>query len=279
MESKVRTVVLISDLHCGSALGLCPSRGVALDGGGWYQPTRVQRKIWTHWEEFWGQWVPRETEGEPYVLIVNGDAIDGEPHRSKALISSNVATQADIAYECLAPCVDRAVATYMTRGTEAHVGKSAEQEELLGRRLGVEVDANGFSTRDELWMDLAGHLGHITHHVATTTSWMYESTAPWREVVLCLESAVRSGQRAPEWIARAHRHREFSGRIYTADGRVVVVVTPGWQAKTPYVYRTAARNESPHFGGSIVRVSSKGELYAESFVRFLRREQADIVTV
>lgn len=275
----MRTIVLISDLHCGSLLGLCPDRGITLDGGGHYEPNQVQQKIWSYWQEFWSEWVPRETEDEPFVLVVNGDVIDGQPHGSKALITANMATQARIAREVLEPAVAMAAATYMTRGTEAHVGKSAEDEERLGRELGVVPDDDGHYTRDELWIELAGHLGHVTHHIATASSWMYESTAPWREVVLSLEAAVRTCQAPPQWIARGHRHREFTGRTYTHDGRVLVVVTPGWQAKTPYVYRTVARNEFPQFGGSIVRVSNKGELYAESYVRFIRRDKRSVVVV
>ena len=41
-----KQVVVVSDIHCGCRLGLCPKEGVALDDGGLYMPSRIQKKVW-----------------------------------------------------------------------------------------------------------------------------------------------------------------------------------------------------------------------------------------
>ena len=37
---------VVSDLHCGSTLGLCPPEGVQLDDGGQYLPSAAQKALW-----------------------------------------------------------------------------------------------------------------------------------------------------------------------------------------------------------------------------------------
>src|SRR5262245_51985783 len=98
-------MVVVSDMHCASTLGLCPPQGHKLDDGGEYKPSDVQKKVWAIWEEFWNIWVPKVTKGEPWDLLVNGDAIDGDHHRTTTTISRNLHDQFRAATDCLAPIV------------------------------------------------------------------------------------------------------------------------------------------------------------------------------
>ena len=86
--NTIKNVVVISDTHCGCQLGLCPPV-VNLDNGGTYVQSSLQKKLWEMWNEFWDVWIPMVTKGEPYIIVHNGDAIDGVHHNSVTQITHN----------------------------------------------------------------------------------------------------------------------------------------------------------------------------------------------
>ena len=270
-----RSVIVVSDTHCSCRMGLYPDHSLTLDGGVSAGPSPLQQKMWRLWQEFWTDWVPAATKGEPYIVVHNGDAIDGVHHGSKTQVSQNLADQQMIALECLRPVTERAEVYYHIRGTEAHVGQSGEHEENLARALGAKPDSDGHSARWELWLDLHGHLIHLTHHVGVSGSSSYESTAPFKEMVEGYVDAGRWDRKPPQVIVRSHRHRHIEVRTPSRDGHSIVTVTPGWQLKTPFVYRMAgARQSQPQVGGILIRVGDR-MLYTDSKVWSLEPPQTE----
>lgn len=250
-------IVVVSDLHCGCKMGLCPPGGVVLDGGGEYMPSKLQRQVWNMWTEFWEEWVPTVTHGEPYTVVVNGDALDGVHHRATTQISHNLADQANIAYEVLAPVVDKASRYYHIRGTEAHVGPSGAEEDRLAQRLNAIPNEEGQSARHELWIRCGSALCHITHTVGTTSSSAYEATAVYKEHVEAFVEAGRWGQEPPQIVVRSHRHRNFETRTQMSGGYGTSLITAAWQLKTPFVFRIGLRQSQPQIGGSIIRAGDE----------------------
>lgn len=104
----INNLIVVADLHCGCQLGLCPPEGIKLDEGGEYKPSELQQKMWYHWREFWDDWVPRVTRGEPYAVLSNGDATDGVHHQSVTQITHNLKDQQEIAFKILSPIVAKA---------------------------------------------------------------------------------------------------------------------------------------------------------------------------
>lgn len=254
----VRNVIVVSDLHSGCRLGLCPPEGVILDDGGPCMPSTLQLKVWTMWREFFDVWVPQVTHGEPYVLVCNGDAIDGVHHGSTTQMSQNIEDQVKVARACLLPEVRRAAAYYHVRGTEAHVGQSALHEERLASDLGALPNEVGQHARWELWLNLCGHRLHFLHHIGTTGSSAYEATAVHKETVESFVESGRWGDAPPEVIVRSHRHRYIEVRIASTNGYTSSVVTPAWQLKTPFTYRIpGARLSQPQIGGIVIRVGDE----------------------
>ncbi len=268
--------VVVSDIHAGCQLGLCPDGGVRLDEGGTYQPSSIQRKIYGHWREFWDRWVPSVTKGEPYGIIVNGDTIDGTHHGATHQISHNLQDQANIAYELLAPEVERAGGRlYMIRGTEAHVGKSGVQEEALAERLEAIPNEFGQRARYELWKRIGGGLIHVLHHIGTSGSQAYEATAVHKELTEAFLESGRWGNRPPDIIVRSHRHRLLRTEVPTHRRVAIAVVTPGWQAKTPFAWKIAgARQSLPQFGGILIRHGDE-DLFVRTFVRSIERSRVE----
>jgi len=269
----IKNIVVISDSHCGCQLGLCPPE-VKLDNGGTYQHSSLQKKVWDMWEYFWGNWVPMVTRNEPFILVHNGDVIDGSHHGSVTQITQNITDQIQIAKDILYPIVNdkNCAGYYHIRGTEAHVGKSGQAEEGLAKSLNAIPDEIGNYARWELWMKLNGNLIHFSHHIGTTSSANYESTAPYKEYIESLTDAARWHNQPPDVIVRSHRHRSIETRIPTANGYGIAVITPAWQLKTPFTFRVAlGRSSMPQIGGILIRHGDEDTIFTRSKVWNIER--------
>jgi len=274
----INNLVVISDIHAGCKLALCPKGGVQLDEGGIYMPSKPQQKLWVMWEYFWDKWVPMVTRGEPYAVVCNGDAVDGVHHNSVTQITHNLTDQGKIAYEILKPVVDKCGGRYYhIRGTEAHVGSSGMQEEALAAKLGAIPDEQGNFARWELWVEVGKGLVHLTHHIGTCGSMAYETSAVQKELEQSFVEAARWGARPPDVIVRSHRHRNVETRIRAKNGFATACVTAGWQLRTPFVYRLAGgRTSQPQIGGTVVRYGDE-DMYTRHQVWDIERQKTVVL--
>jgi hypothetical protein len=274
----IRNLVIVSDLHCGCRLGLCPPDGITLDEGGTVGPSDLQRKVWEWWREFWDDFVPHVCHGEPFAVVVNGDAIDGVHHGSVTQISHHLGDQNRLAVKVLEPIVKACEGRYYhIRGTEAHVGKSGQEEERLAAALNAVPNEQGQHARWELWARVGRGLVHLSHHIGTTGSMHYESTALMRELTEAYVEAGRWGEEPPDVVVRSHRHRSAEVRVQTRKGFATVVTTPGWQLKTPFVYKIpGGRQSQPQIGGLVVRCGDD-DVYTRPFVRSLSRPREEVL--
>lgn len=272
----MNNIVVISDIHAGCKLGLCPPEGLNLDEGGRYLPSEPQTKVWAMWEHFWNVWVPHVCHDEPYVIVFNGDAIDGVHHGAVTQITHNLTFQKQLAYNILAPQVTnkQCVGYYHIRGTEAHGGKSGAEEEALASWLGAMPNELGQFARYELWYQLGEALVHFAHHIGATGSAAYESTAVMRELVTAYTEAGRWHDQPPDVVVRGHRHRQSEVRVPTRLGYGISFTTPGWQLKTPLVFRMAQKLSQPQFGGSIIRMGDS-DVYTRHKVWSLQRPKVE----
>ena len=271
MNTGIKNVIVISDTHCGCKLGLMPPE-VQLDEGTIIRQSPLQVKTWEMWNHFWDEWVPKVTKGEPYVVVHNGDAIDGVHHQSTTQVSQNITDQLMIGVDVLKPRIQKAEAYFHIRGTEAHVGKSGQDEEKLAKELNSSPDELKNYARWELWLRINGSLIHFTHHIGTTASASYESTAVYKELVEAYNEAGRWGEEPPDVVVRSHRHRQFETRVPTKKGYGISLVTPAWQLKTPFVWRGAlGRTGTPQIGGYLIRTGSVDGIYTRFKVWHLDR--------
>jgi hypothetical protein len=214
-----------------------------------------QQKIWDCWRYFWDEWVPTATRGEPYVVVVNGDMIDGRHHGATHQFTQDISDQTRVAYEVLAPEVAKSHGLYFVSGTPAHVGESGENEEKLAEKLGAIQDRDtGNFSRFELYLQVGQALTHFSHHIGVTGSMAYETTALTKEFnEFCAESA-RWARPIPDIIVRSHRHRHAEVRVPTSRGYGIIFVTAAWQLKTPFLFRVpGGRVTTPMIGGSLIR--------------------------
>jgi hypothetical protein len=281
-KQKPRNLVVVSDTHCGCRLGILHPDGAAVDGGGRYMPSKFQSQMWTLWREFWDEWIPEVTRGEPYDLVHNGDAIDGVHHRSTTQISHNLEDQQRIAEAVLDEQVMRCKASggtyYHIRGTEAHVGQSGEYEERLARRIGAKPNDENQYARFDLWKRVGTQtkrvrapLVHLLHHIGTTASAAHESSAVNAELTASYVEAARWGREPPDFIVRSHRHRSIAVDLNSSKGYAAAIVTPAWQGRTPFTWKIpGARISEPQVGGVIIRQGEE-EFYYRRWVRSFDR--------
>ncbi len=272
--NDIRQVIVIADLHCGCRLGLYPPESILLklDEGVTYMPSELQLKMWDWWTHFWNDWTPKMTRRQPFAVVVDGDTTDGRHHGTVTQISQNLSDQRKIALAILRPIVEMCEGRfYMIRGTEAHGGVSGENEETLAQELGAIPDELGHYARWEMWMRVAGRLAHITHHIGTTGSMAYETTALMKEYAEACAEAGKWHYDLPDVVIRAHRHRHAEIRVPTANGDGICCVTPGWQLRTPLSYRMAlGRTTTPQMGGILWRVGDE-ESFTRHFVKNIQR--------
>jgi hypothetical protein len=214
--------------------------------------------MWALWQQFWLEWVPDVTRGEPFDVVHNGDAVDGTHHNSTTQISHNLEDQSRIAEAVLRPvvaqCVNSGGTYYHIRGTEAHVGQSGENEERLARSLGAKPNTHGQYARFDLWKRVGTCLVHLLHHIGTTSSAAHEASAVNAELTAEYVEAARWHREPPDFIVRSHRHRSIAVDLNSAKGYAAAIVTPAWQGKTPYVWKIpGARISEPQFGGILIR--------------------------
>lgn len=263
-----RQIVVIADTHCNSTIGLCRPEGHRLDDGGTYLPSRFQRKLWALFEELRGEWIPRVTKGEPWDLVINGDAIDGDHHKTPTIISRNMQDQFRVARETLGGIVGECKASggsyCHVRGTEAHVGPSAQEEERLAEALGAVPDGSGNFSRWRLTRKLGDHVVTFRHHIGGGASGGYEATALSKTQHAQFAEAGRWGRDVAQVDVRSHRHRFGEWKKHGKYGYVITVVTPCWQGLTPFSHRMSDPTE-PEFGAIIVRVGDE-EIYTRSKV-------------
>ncbi len=271
---RINQAIIISDPHCGDSLGLFPPVPVMLDNGNTVTASPLQLKMWQWWQEFWGEWVPMVTRGERFAVVLNGDSIDGVHHRSVTQVSQNITDQKKIAELVLAPVVAQCDGHfYMIRGTEAHGGKSGQDEEALAKTLGAIPDAIGNRARWDMWMRIGDKLAHITHHIGCTGSMQYETTALMKEYADACAEAGRWGNEAPAFVVRAHRHRFAEIKVPTQKGDGICVVTPGWQLMTPFVWHGSGRNTTPQFGGILLRAGDEEHFTRHKIWNITRSEE------
>lgn len=226
---RPKIAVIVSDLHCGSTVAVAPPEIELSEVVVKANP--FQLWLWECWQHLWGEWVPSVTDGSAFVLVVNGDCIEGVHHHTKQVMHVDEGEHLKIAEAVLKPALEQATKTYLVKGTESHV---KNLERVLGSTIRAEPDpATGEHAWDVLPLEIHDCLGHYRHHINTTSRPYLEGSQLSIHLGVERIEAARQGYRAPRYIARAHRHRHgvFS------DGQGMSFVTGAWQGLTRYGHK------------------------------------------
>ena len=242
-------VLIVSDLHVGSIVGLWPERH-QIEGGGIYEANASQKWLFSCWKKMLA-----EAQKLRPVVIINGDTIQGVHSKDGQIIGATVSAQCSAAFALLEPLSKAASRLYFIRGTEWHDGKSAQDIEVLAMSLGAVPGPDGQYSRWELYLDIGGAVIHFTHHVGASSVAWYEATVPWRDALMLLSELSRSfrcDMPGVKMIVRSHRHRFI--HVNTPD--MAALVTPAWQLRTAFVFKKAPAL-MPHIGYVVLEWDGK----------------------
>jgi|TARA_R110000824_G_C15033094_1_gene659608 hypothetical protein len=257
-------IVVASDLHCGSTLGLCPAEGVELDDGGWYKPSKAQKWLWQEWEKHWKK-VEDIVRDRTWHLVLNGDLIDGFHHNSVELATPLTSIQIRMGMASLNKCLylsPKASAIHVMRGTPAHVGQSASSEESMARALAKEgwpvvpdPDTGNYSSYKRR-LDIGSTRISIHHHsrfgqrahTRRSLSSLYAFDT-WAETAIECLREMKNGdlqkawdeKRPPDLAIRSHNH-QYLDTGYDHRGVTRIVHTPAFQFATEWVHKIATNN-------------------------------------
>ncbi len=255
-------MLVVSDLHCGSTIGLCPPEGIPLDDGGAYVPSDAQRWLWDRWEALLKRADAARKRGDRLHVVVNGDLIDGDHHGTLQLASRSISDQLDIAKASFEPVLALTPASVVVvRGTETHVGKSGSAEESFARWLdgqGVRVirdEATGNFSHWHFRGEYGGVVIDATHHGRVGgRPWTKLNGTASLAAEIVLEYAKR-GETPPAIALRSHYHQYVdTGDAYPTR----VIQTPAFQLATAFVKKVAA--ESLADVGGVVLVIEDGHV-------------------
>lgn len=258
---------IVSDVHAGSTVALCPPR-IELDDGGEYSASRAQLWLYQNWLTFWQQ-VKRVRDREKATLyqVFNGDLVDGDHHGTTQILSGNSAVQAHVVSECMKVPLDlEPDKLWFIRGTEAHVGKSATSEEKIadGLRRDTFIDSHGHRSKRPIvrdkdtgtsshWhakMEVQGVRLDFAHHGRI-------GMRPWTKINITANLAAEifyehcaREEPYPHIAVRSHFH------TYVDTGMahpVRVIQTPAWQLHTAFAHRVVTEKLAD-IGGVIILI-------------------------
>lgn len=258
------TVVLLSDLHCNSVVGLSPA-SVNLYNGGTYRASRPQMWLRSRFLAFRDEvGEAQQRNGGRVIVILNGELADDNKHSKYDLVEQHPDGQMSVAIDALSPLLElldkeRGDLIYVTRGTEAHSGPGSWMDNAIGRDIGAvcahdEKAADGARTQIHsfytLMLSIDGVRVKGAHHPPLGpgrlpwTSNLYASRVA-SHVYL---SAAKSKEPPPDIYFCGHYH--VPGDSYDAWPTRALAL-PSWQLATSFSYRLGADRPLP-VGGVIV---------------------------
>lgn len=203
----MKTVVFISDLHCGSVFGITPPDYFSA------HHKELQSESWSSYQTLVNKWK------EPDILVVNGDAIEGRQSKQGGaeLITPDRNVQVDMAVYSIKEW--KAKKIFMTYGSQYHVGEQAEDFEYsVAAHLGATIEGR-------LFLDIEGVNFDIRHKTGTSSSPYGRATNILRDLAWDLiKEASGTGPRI-DVVVRSHAHYHI---LIEQSGKVAFI-TPALQ--------------------------------------------------
>ena len=261
-------LAVVSDLHCGSTVALCPPK-VQLDDGGEYHASKAQLWLWERWQAFWQRVEQKRRSLDAFCIhAYNGDVTEGDHHKTTQILSGNPTAQAAVVNEVLrVPNADKPDGLVFVRGTEAHVGPSAAFEERIA--IGLQKDgwpvirdpATGNGSHWHWTMEHQGVRLDLAHHGKYGSR---PNTKFNTVIALAFDIFTRAhleGRDHPHLAVRSHMHQfGDTGTMYPTR----LIQMPAWQLSTAFIHRLNP-GAIADVGGIIVTVTD-GTLAVEPVI-------------
>lgn len=260
-RSRPVVVAVVSDIHAGGTTSLCPDE-IRLDDGGFYGASKAQRWLFANYRDYWQRIAAKRDalDAELYVVI-NGDLVEGDHHRTTQILSGNPNAQAAAWTECASVFLDlKPDKIAVIRGTGAHAGVSACSEERIadGLRRDKRPIVSDPDTGSASWWhwrpEIQGVRLDFSHHGRMGRLPRTRGSQLVLYAWDITDEHVQSGHPIPHLAVRAHNHKKGD----SGDAAPVrVVATGAWQLGTEHVHKVAT-DSLADIGGAVI-VIDRGE--------------------
>lgn len=245
-KKKVKSVLVLADLHCGSSVGLTPPT---------YRTTH-KPDLFAYQKDTWSLYLKMlKAIGPVDVLILNGDVIDGKAARqgSCGLITSDIDVQVMMAARCIERVKTKKI--YMTYGTPYHTGEGQDHENQVASLIGANrIEGHAF-------LDVNGVIFDIKHKVGGSTVPHGRHTAIARERLWNVLWNERGESPKADILIRSHVHyHSFCG-----GHNWLALTTPALQGLGS-IYGVRQCSGTVDFGMVVFYVREKGDWSWEAFV-------------
>jgi hypothetical protein len=271
MPDQRRRVLVISDLHVGSTLAVCPRVFVTAEEIT-VKPGPTMAWLQDRWDEF-EAWCCAECDEGRTDLVLNGDLIEGVHHRTTQIWSNDPSDHVRAADKLLTQLVEKVQATggrvFVVQGTETHTGPNSEHG------LAFSLGAIGPATRGaQAWSRLDLTVEDVpcsfVHHFPVSTRQHLYATGLGVMLSEFQGQAARHGGRIPRVVCGAHRHTYG----YYRDGSGVSLTTPAWQLLTRFGHKVVPA-AACRVGGVCLRFPGGGQLpEVGEWIRALPQQEA-----
>lgn len=227
----IKYVLTVSDLHVGGTTALCPRNYTTLNDN-LLGLSGLQEWLIDRWDAMVADAL-KHINGEPFLLVVNGDVIEGDHHRNIQIWSPDTNDHIEAARMLLAPLVAKSAMVAFVEGTECHTRGA---EHILANDFGsktLEDSDRGKGAWARLDINISGHRCVWHHHMPTTSRQWLRHNAIGAMLANEQLSAARSQEPVPFVLGMAHRHQ--ADEISSSHG--MAFVTPCWQMLTRYGYK------------------------------------------
>lgn len=257
----------MADLHSGSNYALFLNRewhGIKTS----HIPRAKQLQIRQQFENYAAE-VKTARIGKQVKLVINGDAIDGDHHRSGDVCTLNEKEQADIHIELMIEfqrLIDWQAGDeiYYTKGTQTHVH---EQEYYIGKEMNAVPDGD-FYAWNILKLNSNGVVSWFVHHGPTRGKGYNEGNSMRNWLKNIQAEATKDGTGIPDIVYTGHVHDPgYSSYIYRNKMEFKTIhgiILPSWQMKTDYGYQVAAV-EKNKIGGVYHEIKADGTICIPKF--------------
>jgi len=259
--------VVIADTHTGSNYALFPNRawhGIKTS----HIPRAKQIQIREQFERYTDE-VKSARQGKRVKMVVNGDAIDGDHHRSGDVCTLNEKEQADIHIELMQELQKRidwqaGDELYYTKGTQTHVH---EQEYYIGKELNAIPDGD-FYAWNILKLESNGVVSWFVHHGPRRGDGANEGNPVRNWLKGIYFEAVKDGTGIPDIVYTGHVHdptfSTYEYRNKMIFKMIYGIIVPSWQMKTDYVYQVGSVSKNK-IGGVYQEIKSDGVICIPKF--------------
>ena len=243
-----KKILVLNDLHVGSAYGLFPPAFVDTEGNV-HEYSKGQKWLWDTFIQALNRIQPQPID----VIVVNGDVMDGKPgknpNQSQDCTLHRIEDQRECAVKVLEEVKSRfpKAAWYFVQGTPNHE-TAADVAQVAFMLLGEKTPV-----RQTLSLQM-GRPGREVilqfHHETSFTSGPTKSGAIERDIVNGFLAVAMDGWKSAACVIRAHCHYFVAVMRKNKLG----IVCPCWQLQTPFTRKSSPDKTIPDIGCVVLSV-------------------------